>query len=291
MILDARRSTQRPGRRRADPASCGGARGREDGAVRVGRRAQHRRLRVADEAGALRSLRRATAEAAARDRLRSRRRLAPVRHRVGAADRRTIRTTRSSSLRGPDGAAAGRQRAARPRRDAGRRLVPARARARAAVACPSCSRCRRTRRGSRRADRADVHARRDPRLLPRRGAPPPFETWSDWEELVDTFVRSGVATGYMALHWDIRPHPALGTLEIRAPDQPTSLERTAAFVELLHGLCRWALEAAAARAAVARGSTMQNRWAASRFGPRAQLIHPTNAAPLLRASCTASSSS
>jgi glutamate---cysteine ligase / carboxylate-amine ligase len=113
-------------------------------------------------------------------------------------------------------------------------------------------------------------------LLPRRGAPPPFETWSDWEELVDTFVRSGVATGYMALHWDIRPHPALGTLEIRAPDQPTSLDRTTAFVELLHGLCRWALEAAP-RAPLSRAIYEQNRWAASRYGPRAQLIHPTNA--------------
>jgi carboxylate-amine ligase len=111
-------------------------------------------------------------------------------------------------------------------------------------------------------------------LLPRRGAPPHFETWSDWEDLVDTFVRSGVATGYSALHWDIRPHPSFGTLEIRAPDQPTSLERTVAFVELLHGLCRWALDEAP-RAPLSRAIYEQNRWAASRYGPRAQLIHPT----------------
>jgi len=113
-------------------------------------------------------------------------------------------------------------------------------------------------------------------LLPRRGAPPPFETWRDWEELVDTFVRSGVATGYMALHWDVRPHPALGTLEIRAPDQPTSLDRTVAFVEVLHALCRWALEAAP-RTPLTRAVYEQNRWAASRYGPRAQLIHPLTA--------------
>jgi carboxylate-amine ligase len=110
-------------------------------------------------------------------------------------------------------------------------------------------------------------------LLPRRGAPPHFQTWRQWEELVETFVQSGVATGYMALHWDIRPHPALGTLEIRAPDQPTSLERTSAFVELLHGLCRWAL-GAAPRAPLSRAIYEQNRWAASRYGPRARLIHP-----------------
>ena len=114
-------------------------------------------------------------------------------------------------------------------------------------------------------------------LLPRRGAPPPFETWGEWEELVATFVRSGVATSYTALHWDIRPHPTLGTLEIRAPDQPTALGHTEAFVELLHGLCRWAL-GAGPRAPLSRAIYEQNRWAASRYGPRARLIHPVTAA-------------
>jgi glutamate---cysteine ligase / carboxylate-amine ligase len=110
-------------------------------------------------------------------------------------------------------------------------------------------------------------------LLPRRGAPPHFASWSDWEELVDTFVRSGVASGYMALHWDIRPHPMFGTLEIRAPDQPTSLDTTSRFVELIHALSRWALEEPA-RKPLSRAIYEQNRWAASRYGPRAQLIHP-----------------
>jgi len=110
-------------------------------------------------------------------------------------------------------------------------------------------------------------------LLPRRGAPPHFASWGDWEELVDTFVRSGVASGYMALHWDVRPHPRFGTLEIRAPDQPTALDRTSRFVELMHALCRWALQEPA-RKPLSRAIYEQNRWAASRYGPRAQLIHP-----------------
>jgi carboxylate-amine ligase len=110
-------------------------------------------------------------------------------------------------------------------------------------------------------------------LLPRHGAPPSFRTWADWEELVDTFVSSGVAAGYMSLHWDIRPHPNFGTLEIRTPDQPTALVRTIRFVELLHGLCRWALDAEP-RQPVSRAVYEQNRWAAARHGPRAKLIHP-----------------
>jgi glutamate---cysteine ligase / carboxylate-amine ligase len=110
-------------------------------------------------------------------------------------------------------------------------------------------------------------------LLPRRGAPPHFESWSDWEELVYTFVSSGVASGYTSLHWDVRPHPRFGTLEIRAPDQPTSLDTTIRFIELLHALCQWALEAVP-RTPLSRAIYEQNRWAGSRYGPRAQLIHP-----------------
>ena len=113
-------------------------------------------------------------------------------------------------------------------------------------------------------------------LLPRHGAPPPFDSWRDWEELVETFVRSGVASGYTALHWDIRPHPALGTLEIRVPDQPTSLTTTFRLVDLLHALCRWALDETA-RTPLSRAVYDQNRWAASTHGPGAELIHPHGA--------------
>jgi glutamate---cysteine ligase / carboxylate-amine ligase len=112
-------------------------------------------------------------------------------------------------------------------------------------------------------------------LLPRHGAPPRFESWADWEYLVDRFVAAGVVPGYGAIHWDIRPHPKFGTLEIRMPDQPTDVERTGAFAALVHALARWALEQAPAHTAVGdRAVFMQNRWAASRFGPRAELIHP-----------------
>jgi len=111
-------------------------------------------------------------------------------------------------------------------------------------------------------------------LLPRHGAPPAFESWRDWEQLVQTFVAAGVVDNYNAIHWDIRPHPSYGTLEVRMPDQPTAFEVTIRFVDLVHGLCRWALDADAGPPS-SRVVYDQNRWAASRFGPRAQLIHPT----------------
>jgi glutamate---cysteine ligase / carboxylate-amine ligase len=112
-------------------------------------------------------------------------------------------------------------------------------------------------------------------ILPRHGAPPAMRSYDEWERFVDRMVASGLAADYTSFWWDIRPHPRFGTLEIRTPDQPTALERTAAFVNLLCDLCEWALEAPPRPFEPAeRGVYDQNRWAASRFGPHGRLIHP-----------------
>jgi len=100
-------------------------------------------------------------------------------------------------------------------------------------------------------------------------------SYADWEAYIERMVASGVAGDYTSFWWDVRPHPRLGTLEIRAPDQPTSLERTGALVHVLRDLCEWALdEPPRAFDPAERGVYDQNRWAASRFGPRAKLVHP-----------------
>jgi glutamate---cysteine ligase / carboxylate-amine ligase len=110
-------------------------------------------------------------------------------------------------------------------------------------------------------------------LLPRAAAPPVFASYAEWEAFVERFVRIGLADGYTRFWWDIRPHPRFGTLEVRAPDQPTSVTSTAAFAALLQALCATVLAGEPPRPAN-RGDYAQNRWAALRFGPRAELIHP-----------------
>jgi carboxylate-amine ligase len=112
-------------------------------------------------------------------------------------------------------------------------------------------------------------------LLPRHGAPPAVRTYAEWEALVGRIVATGLAGDYTSFWWDVRPHPRFGTLEIRTPDQPTSLASAAALVRLLRDLCAWAIDAPArAFDPGERGVYMQNRWAASRFGPHGKLIHP-----------------
>ena len=99
-----------------------------------------------------------------------------------------------------------------------------------------------------------------------------FGSYDAWEMWVERLGRLGLLVDYTRLWWDIRPHPRLGTLEVRMPDQPTSLERTA----LLVGLVRRLVEAAPPREAdpARRGDYAQNRWAAARFGLDAELVHP-----------------
>jgi len=112
-------------------------------------------------------------------------------------------------------------------------------------------------------------------MLPRRGAPPALETFADWEDLIERLMATGLVKDYTSIWWDARVHPRFGTLEIRAPDQPTSLDLTVGFVALLQALCAHAL--AEPRRPPDPGSRViydQNRWAASRFGTRAELIHP-----------------
>jgi carboxylate-amine ligase len=118
-------------------------------------------------------------------------------------------------------------------------------------------------------------------FLPRAGAPPAVHSYVEWEAFIERMVATGLARTYTSFWWDVRPHPQFGTLEIRAPDQPTSLERTRAFVHLLRDLCAWALEQPArAFEPAERGVYEQNRWAASRFGPHGKLIHPDRAEAL-----------
>jgi carboxylate-amine ligase len=68
--------------------------------------------------------------------------------------------------------------------------------------------------------------------LPRGAQPPVFASAEEWETYIE-------ATGedYTRSWWDARPHPRLGTIEVRIPDQPTEVDRSAALAALIQALC------------------------------------------------------
>jgi carboxylate-amine ligase len=118
--------------------------------------------------------------------------------------------------------------------------------------------------------------------LPRAGAPPAFDSYAEWETWLERLVRLGVTEDYTRIWWDARPHPTLGTLEVRMPDQPTDVRLSAAFAALLQAACAAALDGALPEQSArlgdrGRADYVQNRWSAARFGPRAELLHPDGA--------------
>lgn len=104
-------------------------------------------------------------------------------------------------------------------------------------------------------------------LVPRSGLPPAFRGWEDFERYVDARVRAGLIADYSWCWWDARPHPRLGTVELRAPDVQTETARTAALAALAQCLVATAGEHAPEDPL----ATDENKWSATRHGLDAPL--------------------
>ena len=71
---------------------------------------------------------------------------------------------------------------------------------------------------------------------PRSGVPRSLRDFADFCELSRLLTRAADVPDYTWFWWKLRPHPRLGTVEIRALDAQTSLADTAALVGLVHCL-------------------------------------------------------
>jgi carboxylate-amine ligase len=72
--------------------------------------------------------------------------------------------------------------------------------------------------------------------LPRSGLPRAFRDWADYCQTMRELIRVADVDGLEALWWDLRPHPSLGTLEVRVLDAQSSLEDVRGLVALVHCL-------------------------------------------------------
>jgi carboxylate-amine ligase len=72
--------------------------------------------------------------------------------------------------------------------------------------------------------------------FPRAGIPRGFTDYSDFALTVKQLRALGECPDYSFLWWDVRPHPRLGTLEIRALDAQSSLDDLAGLLALVHCL-------------------------------------------------------
>jgi carboxylate-amine ligase len=74
------------------------------------------------------------------------------------------------------------------------------------------------------------------RAFPRVGVPPYYGSWEIYSHRVELMMRGGAIEDYTYLWWDVRPHPNLGTVELRVFDQQTRLEFTIGFAALAQSL-------------------------------------------------------
>ena len=106
---------------------------------------------------------------------------------------------------------------------------------------------------------------------PGRGVPRAFAGWDEYEAACASAVRAGAADDYTHLWWDVRPHPRLGTVELREMDAQTRLEDVAALAALVQCLARDAAERAAPPAATPEALGW-SAFAAARDGMEARLL-------------------
>jgi glutamate---cysteine ligase / carboxylate-amine ligase len=113
------------------------------------------------------------------------------------------------------------------------------------------------------------------RAFPRVGLPPRFEDWADYERRVERMTDSGMIEDYTYLWYDVRPHPRLGTVEIRAMDSQTRVEHTIALSALVVSLVKLLVEdfeKGVEQSEPPWEILDENRWLAARHGLEAELL-------------------
>ena len=111
--------------------------------------------------------------------------------------------------------------------------------------------------------------------MPRSGLPPAFASFEDFEQLVERGVRTGSFADYTFIWWDLRPHPRLGTIEVRICDAQTRLENVAVLVALVQSLAATLAEQHEHGDVPAPQPVTliaENKWRAVRYGLDAQLV-------------------
>lgn len=71
------------------------------------------------------------------------------------------------------------------------------------------------------------------RSYPRFQVPRAFRDYEDFCRVADQLIAAAGVDDYTYIWWDVRPHPQLGTVEVRALDVPTEAATSSAIAALL----------------------------------------------------------
>ncbi|MFD4368563.1 glutamate--cysteine ligase [Rhodococcus sp. NPDC058521] len=111
--------------------------------------------------------------------------------------------------------------------------------------------------------------------LPTAGLPYQFPNWTEYERFIADQLKTGVITKIGGMHWDIRPAPQWGTIEVRVFDGISSRSELSALVALVHCLVvdlDRRFEAGENLPNMQPWHVKENKWRAARYGLDAEII-------------------
>jgi carboxylate-amine ligase len=107
------------------------------------------------------------------------------------------------------------------------------------------------------------------RAYHRAGLPGPLGSWDEYVDYVNTLKRNGLIDSLGEIWWDVRLHPGLSTVEIRAFDAQTDPNRTEALIVLAAALCDMLTleyETGELKPFLPNREIEENKWSAQRYG-------------------------
>lgn len=110
--------------------------------------------------------------------------------------------------------------------------------------------------------------------LTRQGVPPPLASWDEYAGALEWGAAAGAVPEPNAWWWELRPHPAFGTLELRVPDAQTTISEAtavAAFCQCLVASLGERHDAGELPPDAPTWRIEENRWWAARDGLDARL--------------------
>ena len=110
--------------------------------------------------------------------------------------------------------------------------------------------------------------------LPRSGLPEFFDSWSDWEEMLDDLAVTGLVTDPTKIWWDLRPSNRHPTLEIRICDICTFVEDGLTIAALYQSILAFLHHLSQSNQRWRRYRRLlilENKWRAQRSGVEAEL--------------------
>ncbi len=111
--------------------------------------------------------------------------------------------------------------------------------------------------------------------LPRAGMPPAFESYDEYEQFVQTLVRTNCIDEPTKIWWDIRPSPKYPTVEFRMLDICTRIDDAICLAALLVGIVGKLIKLRQSNLTwreYRRNLLAENKWRAVRYGVEAKLI-------------------